>query len=43
MTSQQLEQLSKIPTTKAKGCILQNLNKGPNDKGEGLYPPYMKQ
>jgi len=38
MTSQKLDQHSKIPTTKAKGYIL--LKKG-QDKGKRLYPSYI--
>jgi len=40
MTSQELDQHSKIPTTKAKGYILLKRVK---DKGKRLYPSYIKE
>ena len=41
MNSQELDQHSKIPTTKVKAISC--LNKGPNDRGEGLYPSHIKE
>jgi len=40
MTSQELDQHSKIPTTKAKGYILLKRAK---DRGKRLYPSYIKE
>ena len=40
MTSQELDQHSKIPTTKAKGYILLKRAK---DRSKRLYPSYIKE